>query len=184
MNKIKLRKKCIKKLKKVSKSNSKFSKDKKISQKLETIINSKKIKSILFYLPLGIEADLRKLMLFYKKRLKIFVPFIEGESFKMVEYRLPLKKNGFGILEPASSRFMQKEVDLIVVPVVGVDRNLQRIGFGKGMYDRFFEKLQKKPIVIFVQREKCFTSQKVCDSHDIYCDYYVTPKDIIVRGRK
>jgi 5-formyltetrahydrofolate cyclo-ligase len=175
MNKIKLRKKCIKKLKKVSKSNSKFSKDKKISQKLETIINSKKIKSILFYLPLGIEADLRKLMLFYKKRLKIFVPFIEGESFKMVEYRLPLKKNGFGILEPASSRFMQKEVDLIVVPVVGVDRNLQRIGFGKGMYDRFYEKLKSKPIVIFVQRVKCFTKKRITDAYDISADFYITP---------
>jgi 5-formyltetrahydrofolate cyclo-ligase len=102
----------------------------------------------------------------------------------MVQYRLPLKRNSFDIYEPPNSKKVQKKVDMIIVPVVGVDGDFKRVGFGKGMYDRFFEKLQKKPIVIFVQREKCFTSQKVCDSHDIYCDYYVTPKDIIVRGRK
>ena len=40
-------------------------------------------------------------------------------------------------------------IDIAIVPAVGVDGNLQRIGFGKGMYDRFFEKLQEETIYNF-----------------------------------
>ncbi len=178
MGKQRFRKVCLKRLK-ASPRTLAWAKDKKIARKIETIIKQVKPQSILFYLPMDLEVNLRSLMQRYKKNLKVFVPFIEEESFKMVEYRLPLEKNSFGILEPKAHNLAQKNVDLIIVPVVGVDRNMQRVGFGKGMYDRFYAKLTRKPIVIFVQREACLSPKKLCDSYDIQCDYYVTSKEII-----
>jgi 5-formyltetrahydrofolate cyclo-ligase len=178
MDKQEFRKRCLARLKS-SPTYAKYAKDKKISQKIETIIKKEKPKSILFYLPISMEVNLNGLLRKYKKRLKIFVPFIEEESFKMVEYRLPLERNSFGIFEPKAHHLAQKYVDLIIVPVIGIDRNMQRVGFGKGMYDRFFAKLHKKPVVIFVQREMCKTPHKVCDNYDIQCHYYVTSKEII-----
>jgi len=172
------RKGCLKKLKGSPKF-LKYTKDKRISQKIDKILKKENAKSILFYLPMDLEVNLQTLIQKYKKKLKIFVPFIEEESFKMVEYRLPLEKNSFGIFEPKSHNFAQKHVDLIIVPVVGIDKNMQRVGFGKGMYDRFFEKLHYKPIVVFVQREACASQKSICDSYDIKCDYYVTSKEII-----
>jgi 5-formyltetrahydrofolate cyclo-ligase len=80
-----------------------------------------------------IEADVEYLMKKYRKKLKILTPFIEGESFKMVQYRLPLKRNSFDIYEPPNSKKVQKKVDMIIVPVVGVDGDFKRVGFGKGM---------------------------------------------------
>lgn len=71
---------------------------------------------------------------------------MQGESFKMVPFRLPLKKKKFGIYEAGNSLRDIKNIDVAIVPVVGVDGNLQRVGFGKGMYDRFFEKLKKETI--------------------------------------
>lgn len=61
------------------------------------------------------------------------------------------------------------------MPVVGVDGNLQRVGFGKGMYDRFFAKLKKRPYTIFIQSEFCYTKEFICDSYDIACDVIITP---------
>lgn len=173
------RKKCIARLK-VSARNARYAKDKKISLKIEKIIKKTRAKSILFYLPMEIEVDLLPIIKKYKKKLKILVPFIEEESFKMVEYRLPLEKNSFGILEPKAHALAEKNVDLIIVPIIGIDRNMQRVGFGKGMYDRFYERLRKKPIVVFVQREACVSPKKICNNYDIQCDYYVTSKEIII----
>jgi len=179
MDKQAFRKRCLKKLKS-SPLSSRYAKDKKISLKIEKIIADIRPKSILFYLPMGLEVNLGTLMHKYKKKSKIFVPFIEEESFKMVDYRLPLEKNSFGIYEPKAHNLARKNVDLIIVPIIGIDKNMQRVGFGKGMYDRFFNKLYKKPVVIFVQREACICRKKICDSYDIQCDYYVTSKETII----
>jgi 5-formyltetrahydrofolate cyclo-ligase len=137
-------------------------------------------------MPFNFEVNIKRLIYKYKKDItkKILLPFIEEESFKMVQYRLPMRRNSFGILEPTNSLKDEKNVDMIIVPVVGVDGDMKRVGFGKGMYDRFYEKLKNKPLVVFIQIKKCFTNDKICDSYDISCDYYVTPKETLYTGKK
>ncbi|RUM65829.1 MAG: 5-formyltetrahydrofolate cyclo-ligase [Sulfurospirillum sp.] len=157
--------------------------DKKAALRIEAIIDAKKPRSLLFYMPMPIEVDLRNLMQKMRKRYKIFVPFIVKESFKMVNYRLPLRRNSYKIYEPPQSRLKIKDVDMIIVPVVGVDGACKRVGFGKGMYDRYFQKLKKRPVVVFVQRVKCATHEIVTDDYDIMADFYVTPKETLYRGR-
>ena len=105
---------------------------------------------------------------------------MEGVSFKMVKFRLPLLKKKFGIKEPNNSLFKLAKIDIAIVPILGVDKNFQRVGFGKGMYDRFFNKLKYKPLIIFVQLDKCFINQNICDVYDIKCDYLITPKEILI----
>jgi 5-formyltetrahydrofolate cyclo-ligase len=100
------------------------------------------------------------------------------ESFKMVTYRLPLKRGNFGVYEPKNSLLNIKNVDVAIVPVVGVDADARRVGFGKGMYDRFFSRLTKKPITIFVQLDECICEEKITDHYDVQADIYITPKYI------
>ena len=146
----------------------------KLLKELRTIRN----KSILFYYPLGNEVDLRKIINIIRKTNDVYIPFMEDESFKMVRFRLPLYKKKFGIFEAGNSFRKINKVDIAIVPAIGVDSNLQRIGFGKGMYDRFFAKLKKKPYTIFLQADECYTKEKVCDSYDVSCDVLLTPKMI------
>ncbi len=153
-------------------------------RKVEQVIKKYNPKALLFYMPMAHEPDLRPLFRKLSKRSKIYVPFMEGESFKLVQYRLPLRKKRFGIIEPNNSHFYLPKIDLAVVPVVGVDGKMRRIGFGKGMYDRFFALLQKRPITLFVQISKCYTKEIVTDNFDIEADFYITPEDFIVRGKK
>jgi 5-formyltetrahydrofolate cyclo-ligase len=176
------RKRCLEKLRR-KQSSSTLALDKKLAVRVETIIEEKRPSSVLFYLPMSVEADLRKLMQEGRKKYKIFVPFIVKESFKMVKYRLPLRRNIYQIHEPPQSHLKIKDVDMIIVPVVGVDGMCKRVGFGKGMYDRYFQKLKKRPVVIFVQRVQCATKEIVTDSFDVMADFYITPKETLYRGR-
>ena len=180
MDKISFRIECLKKIK-GRKKYLDYAKDKKISKKIEIIIKKHKPKSILFYMPMEMEVDVMRLVKRYRKSIKVFIPFIVEESFKMVEYRLPLEKNSFHILESKNPSFSHKRVDLIIVPTIGIDNQMRRVGFGKGMYDRFFASLGQKPITIFIQRDRCHTRKKVCQTHDILCDYYITSKESNIR---
>jgi 5-formyltetrahydrofolate cyclo-ligase len=179
LDKSKFRKFAINRLKKVSKN--KYSADKKAAENMSFLLDkiAKKGDKILLYIPMNTEVN--TLPYINKKRYfyNIFVPFMEGVSFKMVRFRYPLSVRKYGIRETKNSNSYIKDLDFMVVPVIGVDGNYQRVGFGKGMYDRFFEKLSTKPKIIFIQLDKIFTNDYICDSYDIKADYYITPKDIL-----
>jgi len=138
-------------------------------------------RSILCYIPLHFEVDMNPILSVLRKRYRLYVPFMEGFSFKMVKFRLPLEVKRFNIKEPKHSLAMKPKIDVMIVPVIGVDGALKRIGFGKGMYDRFFESLNVKPTIIFVQREMCMTNTLLGEEHDIAADIYLTPHHIIIQ---
>ena len=177
------RRNCIKKMKNAPMS-TKYYRDAMINRRLLMEIKKRKPKSILFYYPLEFEADIRKTLLKMRKTCDVYVPFMQDKSFKVVPFRLPLKKKKFGIYEAGNTLRNINKIDIAIVPAVGVDGKLQRIGFGKGMYDRFFENLRKKPYTIFVQPDICFTTEYICDEYDIACDLLITPKIIKRRSTK
>ncbi|WP_201352978.1 5-formyltetrahydrofolate cyclo-ligase [Hydrogenimonas urashimensis] len=183
MDKKTFRKQCLAKLQKAEK-NGRLNRNRKVLKRIDMIIRKYNPKSILFYLPMSHEVDVRPLFRRLRRDRKIYVPFMEGESFKLVQYRLPLKKKRFGIYEPMNSHFYLSKIDMAIVPVVGVDGRFRRIGFGKGMYDRFFGSLRQKPLTVFVQLAKCCTKKRITDDFDVMADIYITPEDITVRGKK
>ena len=153
-----------------------FADSAKVIAQLQHIIDTYNPDSILFYLPMPHEVDVSKLLKKERKRRSIYVPFMVGDSFKMVAYRQPLREGRFKIREPRDSRRNIKHVDMIIVPILGMDKTYRRIGFGKGMYDRFYERLKTKPLVIFLQTTLCYTSSVITDDYDIKADYVITPK--------
>jgi len=174
LTKTEFRKKCLHKIKNLPKHNQLY-RTKLINKKLEQELKKYRNKRILFYYPLHFEADIRQTLLRVRKKCAICLPFMQGESFKMVPFRMPLRKGRFDILEAGNSLRKIKKIDIAIVPVVGVDKNIQRVGFGKGMYDRFFARLKKKPYTIFIQPYLCYTNDALCDSYDIDCDLLLTP---------
>lgn len=169
------RKSCIKRLEFTSLF-LKYYKNKIIVKKLENFIKQSNSKNILLYIPLGIEVDIKPLIesLRKTKNKNVYVPFMQGETFKIVKYRLPLHKKRFGIKEPNNSFFKAPKIDLAIVPVVGIDKLGKRIGFGKGMYDRFFAKLNYKPTIVFTQLILCKSEKILSDNYDIQANYIIT----------
>ena len=72
--------------------------------------------------------------------------------------------------------------DIILIPLVAFDSNLNRIGYGKGYYDRSLKKINKikKNVIslgIAYSFQKC---QKIpTNKHDFKLDYIFTEKGII-----
>lgn len=168
------RKLCIKRLIFVSHF-SKYYKSKFVVKNLKNFILENDFKNILLYIPLEIEVDIKPLIKDLRRLKKcIYVPYMYEDSFKIVKYRLPLKKKKFGILEPNNSFVKPNIIDLAVVPIVGIDIKDRRIGYGKGMYDRFFYRLKYKPIIVFTQLELCKSNKILSDKYDIKADYIIT----------
>ena len=118
-----------------------------------------------------------------RKKCDVLVPFMEDKSFKMVSYRLPLKKKKFGIYEAGNSYKKFKKLDVAIVPIIGFDKDFKRIGFGKGMYDRFFDRLKYKPLTIFTQLKRCYINKPICDDFDISCDIFVSSEGWLEKRR-
>jgi len=171
------RERCLGKLRKAS-GHGAYIKDKKVVGELYDLITRENAQSIMLYTPLKSEIDLYPLIkrLRQEKR-RLYVPFMEGKSFRLVKYRYPLRVKRFGIKEPNNSRqYRKKQIDIAVVPIVGMDASYRRVGFGKGMYDRFFEKeIENIKKVVFVARELCYSKVIVTDHYDVRADIVIVP---------
>ena len=119
-----------------------------------------------------------------KKKFKILLPVIKSTSmicFKLWNFNEPLYVNSFGILEPKKNN---KEYipDVIFVPLIAFDKKLNRIGYGKGYYDRGLSKI-KKNNKNMIALGIAYTFQK-CDyiptkKYDFKLDYILTERGII-----
>jgi len=172
----KFRKRALESLKSCKGNRARLA-DKKIINILKKEILKENPKQVMLYTPLEFEANIKPLIEWLRKRgISVFVPFMEGKSFRLVKYRFPLHKKRFGIYEPKfSKQYRAKDIDLAIVPVVGIDLTGRRVGFGKGMYDRFFAK-EKKRIkkIIFVQRNLCLSKVILTDDWDVKGDIIVS----------
>jgi len=130
------------------------------------------------YFPINFEVDdLEILKEFYKKKYKICLPVIK-KNYKMDFYKWnlndPLRINKYGIPEPITSNLIHP--DIILVPLVAFDKNLNRLGYGGGYYDRLIEKLSKKKKILKIGL--ALSVQKIkkvpVNNHDKKLDYIVT----------
>lgn len=77
-----------------------------------------------------------------------FLPVLTGEvlRFGPVGPDTPTAANRYGIAEPVGVETVAADqLDLVLVPVVGVDPQGNRLGFGAGWYDRTFSWLRDVP---------------------------------------
>ncbi len=180
MNKNEFRKECIDKLKSQN-SVRNFYMDKIVTQKLYRYIKQNRYKVIMLYVPLKIEINISNLIKQLRiDKITVLVPFMEGKSFRLVKYRLPIKVKKFGVKEPNISNNFYKRIDLAVVPIIGTDKSFRRVGFGKGFYDRFFEKSGGDiDRVFFIGRRSCICSEIITDNYDVEGNLYITPKKVL-----
>ena len=146
---------------------------------------SKKKITIAGYYPSFYEVNiLNFLELAEKKKFKIVLPVVKSSnkmSFISWNIRDPLYISKFGIPEPDISK---KDIipDLIMVPLVAFDSKLNRIGYGKGYYDRSLKKICRiKKNAIFLgiaySFQKC--AKVPVDKNDFKLDYIFTERGII-----
>ena len=180
MNKSQIRKKILKIRKKNFDKNFKINSDKLITF-LKTNISN--LKNIGGYYPSNYEIDdLEILDLLEKKDFNTSLPRITKNN-QMNFYKWSnndlLKINKFGIPEPLSSRVFYP--DVLLIPLVAYDSNLNRLGYGGGFYDRYIQKIEKIKKIIKIGL--AFSFQKASsipiNQYDQRLDLIITEKEIL-----
>ena len=180
MNKSQIRKKILKIRKNDFNKNLKINTNNFISF-LKTNMNS--INNLGGYYPSNYEIDdLEILDLLEKKNFKISLPVIRKNNqmdFFKWSNNDPLKINKFGIPEPISSKKFYP--DILLIPLVSYDNDLNRLGYGGGFYDRYIEKIEKVKKVIKIGL--AFSYQKIkkvpTNKFDKKLDFIITEKEIL-----
>ena len=135
------------------------------------------------YYPVNFEVnDLELLKKFEKKNFNISLPVI-NKNFQMNFYKWsfsePLKINKYGIPEPVAKDIVYP--DVILIPLVAFDKNLNRLGYGGGYYDRLIAKLSKRKKIMKIGL--ALSVQKIdtipTNRYDQKLDYIVTNKYIV-----
>ena len=180
MNKSNLRSKILK----LRKKNS-YKKLKLYPQKIFQFFKKNKInfKNVGGYFPCNHEIDDLNMLNFLKnKKANISLPIIrENNQMDFFEWtnKDPLKINKYGIVEPISAKKIYP--DIIFVPLVAFDNDLNRLGYGGGFYDRYLEKISNIKKILKIGLGFSYQELKKIpiNKHDKKLDLIITEKKII-----
>jgi 5-formyltetrahydrofolate cyclo-ligase len=178
--KSKLRKKILKIREKNNKKNIQID----FNQIIKIFKEEKITKKIIGgYYPVNFEVDdLELLKKLEEGKFIISLPVIK-KNFQMDFYKWSffdlLKISKYGIPEPETQNIVYP--DVLLVPLVAFDKNLNRLGYGGGYYDRLIAKLSKKKKIIKIGL--ALSIQEVdkvpINIYDKKLDYIVTNKHVM-----
>ena len=164
----------IKTLKKQHSKESVLEQSQLILSKLENHQSFVEAETVMLYSSLPDEVDTHDFLERWRNKKRIILPTVVGDDIIPVELskETDFAIGDFNILEPQNEPY-NGNYDLIVVPGVAFDKNGNRIGRGKGYYDRFLCKhLEVKRIGI------CFDFQLVdevpTEDNDIRMDEIIS----------
>lgn len=126
-------------------------------------------------------SNLIKRMLSEKKRVAI--PYTDSINTVLIPSEITkesdLKQNSFGYFEPKSILPVNiEEIDLVIVPGVVFDKNLNRIGFGKGYYDKILNRLKPSAKKVALAHDFQVLEDIPAEEHDVKMDMIITEKNI------
>ncbi|MFZ9661276.1 MAG: 5-formyltetrahydrofolate cyclo-ligase, partial [Chitinophagaceae bacterium] len=100
-------------------------------------------------------------------------------NMESVEYNevSELKKNVYGISEPVDGNLIAIELlDMVLMPLLAFDLDGNRVGFGKGYYDRFLKSCRRDIVKIGLSFLDPLDKISDINSYDIPMDFCITPK--------
>lgn len=140
----------------------------------ENIINSK---MILLYASLNDEVDTFNIINYFINNKIIALPKVNNDTmdFFIINSINDLKKGYFNILEPTSNNIVTDFNDSIcIVPLICCDTNGNRIGYGKGYYDKFLS--NKNIYTIGLSFKECVIDEFETENNDVKLNKIIYPK--------
>ncbi|SMC74753.1 5-formyltetrahydrofolate cyclo-ligase [Pedobacter nyackensis] len=112
--------------------------------------------------------------------IKIIVPRADFDSALMTNYvyrgKDGLVKNLYNILEPGQGELHNGGIDIVIIPMLAFDKKGYRVGYGKGFYDRFLQKINTRKIgLCMFEPVEIITD---VNEHDVRLDLCITPDRI------
>jgi len=154
-----------------------------IVSKLKQLPVIKESVVIMSYMPYGNEADIKAFNQWILDSGKVLLlPRVLDDTnidaVKINDIESGLVKGSFGILEPAAENesFPIELIDVILVPGVAFDRQGNRMGHGKGYYDRFLSRCKGSTVFLGIAYSFQVYESIPFDEHDIRVHGVITEK--------
>jgi len=185
-----IRKRIQKKRDKLSEC-ARFTRSTSIADRLMGLGCYKDSKEILAYYPFRSEIDttiiIRRAL---KQQKKVILPRFNGKDLDLYyikDLSNDLRCGSFDIMEPIPSECTPasyKDTDIVLVPGVSFDRDLNRLGYGGGFYDKLLEKLPAYLLRIALAFDLQIVDNIPVMEHDLKVDIIITEKEIIASHNK
>ena len=178
-----IRKKHLKKRNNLSKK-SLEQKSKKIAERLFRTEEFKKAETIMAFVSINNEPETRSILEeAWRLDKRVCVPLTNFSNNEIIPVEIKnlaeLEEKKFGLLEPknAEKKIAASNIDLVLVPGVAFDCTGNRLGYGKGFFDRFLEKARCNTIGLCFEQH---LEQKLpAEQHDKKVGKIITEKRTI-----
>ena len=136
--------------------------------------------NIMSYYPVNDEVDISYFnfnkfvsypVIMFDNEMEIYLPI--NNDFTLNYYKIP---------EPNTHTAIKVEknfISTVIVPLVGFDEKCNRLGHGKGYYDRFLENLKVRKIGVAFECQKL--DKIITDKYDIPLDMIISEKNIYTK---
>lgn len=120
----------------------------------------------------------------WNTRKNFFLPRVNGVNLEILPYsKTSLRLGSFRIEEPEGDDVVDMDaIDMVVVPAVAYDRRGNRVGRGKGYYDRLLD--DTKATRIGIAYDFQLVDEIDAEPHDVGVDMVVTDARIVFTRHK
>lgn len=145
-------------------------------KQLETHPRFTEARTILLYYSLPDEVQTHDFVERWSREKQIVLPTVKGDELELHYYtgRNDLRKGSYGIEEPTGELLSNlQEIDLAIIPGVSFDGKGNRLGRGKGYYDRLLPRLSSYNIGICFHFQVCpeIPSEPFdCSMHEVWTE--------------
>ncbi len=136
--------------------------------------------SVLMYHSLPDELPTRRFLKKWGARKHFYLPRVNGVNLQVLPYdESRLELGAFHIEEPTGNDMVDPEsLELVVVPAVAYDRKGNRLGRGKGFYDRLLGSIRAAKVGIGYHFQ--LIDEIPVEPHDVPMDMVITPEETVV----
>ena len=150
-----------------------------ISDRIKSLELWEASKSVLFFAPLPDEPDVLRII-DYSKAI-CFPRYKANRTYEaaLITGLKDLLPGNFGILEPSENcvKVDASDIDLTLVPGMAFDKDRNRLGRGRGFYDRWLMQLSGKRIGVGFDHQ--LVDAVPTEPHDVQLDLIAIPSRIV-----
>jgi 5-formyltetrahydrofolate cyclo-ligase len=155
----------------------------KISDLFFSSVDLSRIHTLHLYLPIESKHEPDTWLIIERIRLgfphiRLVIPRVKGDEMENIFFagHDQLERTKWGMLEPTQGAHADPQnIDMVLVPLLAVDNQGHRIGYGKGYYDRFLKLCRPDCIKIGVSFFEPEQSIAEKSNHDVLLNFCLTP---------
>ena len=155
-----------------------------IKENLKTLEEYKTANKIGIYYSMENEVDTKEIIKdLLDSKKEVYLPKVLEDTmdfFRIESLDFEKEKSSFGVIEPIfdKEKLLKGNLDIIIIPGICFDMNKNRIGYGKGFYDKYLDGKNIKKISICFDKQLLINDTIHTSTYDKKMDIVVTEKRI------